>query len=210
MLVKICGVTTVEDALFAVAMGADAVGMVLAPSARRVDADGARRIVQELPPGALAVGVVQDERPDVLRELLAHTGLSGLQLHGHETHAEAAALRRHVGFLTAAFSLDDPRLERIADYPVDAALIDAKVPGSGTTVDWARAARLELPVPMILAGGLTPDNVAVAVEQVRPWGVDVASGVEAAPGRKDPALVRHFVSRAATALSEFPPAGGHA
>jgi phosphoribosylanthranilate isomerase len=205
VFVKICGVTTVEDALFAVAMGADAIGMVMAPSRRRVDADTARRIVRELPPGALAIAVVQDERADVLRDLVAHTGITGLQLHGHETAAEATVLRRHVELLLAAFRLDDPRLERIGDYPVDAALIDSSTPGSGTAVDWHRAARLDLPVPLVLAGGLTPDNVAEAIEKVRPWGVDVASGVEAEPGRKDPAKVRHFVARATAALAEFPP-----
>jgi phosphoribosylanthranilate isomerase len=203
MFVKVCGITTTEDALFAVAMGADAVGLILAPSSRRVDPDTARDVVRALPPGALAVGVFRDERPERVLEVVEHARLGGVQLHGHETPAEAAIVRRHVPFLVKAFAVGDPRLERIDDYPVDAVLLDSATPGSGVAFDWARAQPYVPGRRVILAGGLTPDNVAEAVARVRPWGVDVASGVEASPGRKDAVKVRRFVANATEALAEF-------
>jgi phosphoribosylanthranilate isomerase len=210
MFVKVCGITNPEDALFAVAMGADAIGLIFAPSTRQVDADTARDIVRELPPGTLAVGVFRDERPQRILELVEHARLTGVQLHGHETPAEAALLRRTVPFLVQAFSVADPRLGRIDDYDVDAVLLDSSTPGSGVAFDWKLAERFVPGRRVILAGGLTPDNVARAVAQVRPWGVDVASGVEASPGRKDAVKVRHFVVNAAEALSEFPAPDGSA
>ena len=210
MFVKVCGITTPEDALFAVAMGADAVGLILAPSPRQVTPDIARDIVRELPQGTLAIGVFRDERPERILEVVEHARLGGVQLHGHETPAEAAAMHRRVPFLVQAFGAGDPRLDRIDDYDVDAVLLDSSTPGSGVAFDWKLAERFVPGRRVILAGGLTPDNVAEAVAQVRPWGVDVASGVEASPGRKDPVKVRHFVANAAEALSEFPGADGSA
>jgi phosphoribosylanthranilate isomerase len=211
VFVKVCGITTPDDALFALAMGADAIGMVLAPSPRQVDPDTVRDVVRELPPGAFAVGVFRDEAPEQILRVLERTGLRGVQLHGHETPAEAAVLRRHVAFLVQAFTVQDPRLERVDDYPVDAVLLDSSSPGSGVAFDWKLAERLVVPGRrVILAGGLTPENVAQAVEQVRPWGVDVASGVEASPGRKDAVKVRRFVAEATRALSEFSTGTGSA
>ncbi len=207
MFVKVCGITNAEDALFAVAMGADAVGLILARSTRQVDPDTARAIVRELPPGTLAVGVFRDERPERILEVVQHAGLGGVQLHGHETPAEAAVVRRRVEFVVQAFGADDPRLERVDDYDVDAVLLDSSTPGSGVAFDWKLAERFVPGRRVILAGGLTPDNVAEAVEQVRPWGVDVASGVEASPGRKDAVKVRRFIAEAGRALSEF--SAGH-
>ncbi len=211
MFVKVCGITNSEDALFAVAMGADAVGLIFASgSKRQVTPDVARDIVRELPEGSVAVGVFRDEQPEQIVEIVEHTGLRGVQLHGHETPAEAAVVRRRVPFLVKAFSVDDPRLDRIDDYRVDAVLLDSTTPGSGVAFDWRLAERFVPGRRVILAGGLTPDNVAEAVAQVRPWGVDVASGVEAAPGRKDPVEVRRFVSAATDALAEFSAADGSA
>ncbi len=211
MFVKVCGITNREDALFAVAMGADAVGLIFAEgSPRQVTPDAAAAIVRELPPGTLAIGVFRDERPERILEIVDHARLGGVQLHGHETPAEAAVVRRRVPFLVQAFGADDPRLDRIDDYDVDAVLLDSSTPGSGVAFDWKLAERFVPGRRVILAGGLTPDNVGQAVAQVRPWGVDVASGVEASPGRKDPVKVRHFVANAAEALSEFPAADGSA
>ena len=203
MFVKVCGTTTPDDALFAVAMGADAIGLILAPSPRQIDADTARAIVRQLPPGVHAVGVFRDERPERILEVVEHAGLHGVQLHGRETPAEAKAVRRHTGFLVQAFTADDPRLDRVDDYPVDAILLDSTSPGSGVAFDWRLAEKVVVPGRrVILAGGLTPDNVAGAIEQVRPWGVDVVSGVEASPGAKDPVKVRRFIAAAtATAAS---------
>jgi len=204
VFVKVCGITNAEDALFAIAMGADAVGLVFAPgSTRRIDPDAARDVVRELPPGSVAVGVFRDEQPDRVVELVQHVGLRGVQLHGRETPAEAAVVRRHVPFLVKAFGIDEPLLSRVDDYDVDAVLLDSSTPGSGVAFDWHRAERFVEGRRLILAGGLTPDNVADAIGRVRPWGVDVASGVEASPGRKDAVKVRRFVAEASAALAEF-------
>ena len=159
--------------------------------------------MRELPQGTVAVGVFRDEHPDRVLETVRHARLLGVQLHGHETPAEAAVVRRHVPFLVKAFSVDDPALGRVDDYGVDAVLLDSTTPGSGVAFDWELARPWVEDRRVILAGGLTPDNVADAVERVRPWGVDVASGVEASPGRKDPVKVRRFVAAATAALSEF-------
>ena len=203
MYVKICGITTAKDALFAVAMGADAVGFVLAPSKRRIDAETLRSITLELPTDVVTVGVFRDEVPSRILEIVELAGLHGVQLHGHETPADAALLRRRVPFLVQAFSADDSRLARVDDYDVDAVLLDSPNPGSGETFDWSGIGRFVDSRRVILAGGLDPDNVAGAIEMVRPWGVDVASGVESATGVKDPVMVRRFIASARSALSEF-------
>lgn len=203
MFVKICGNTTAEDALLACALGADAVGFILAESKRQVSPESVAQIVRELPPGLLAVGVFRNEHPDRILEVVRDSGLGGVQLHGSETPADSAYLRRHVEVLIQAFTADDPRLDRVAEYPVDAILLDSPTPGSGETFDWSRVGDLPNRVRVILAGGLDADNVAVAVERVRPWGVDVATGVEREPGRKDPLEMRRFIATARTALSEF-------
>ena len=200
---KVCGITNPEDALFAIAMGADAVGMILAPSKRRVDPDTVRQVVRALPGDTVVVGVFRDERADTILEIVEHTGIRGVQLHGHEIPTDARLVRRKVPFLVQAFAPGDPRLARIDDYPVDAVMIDGVNPGSGVAFDWSLAERIAPGRRVILAGGLTPDNVAAAIEQVRPWGVDVASGVEVEPGRKDPVKVRRFIGAAAKALTEF-------
>jgi phosphoribosylanthranilate isomerase len=203
VFVKVCGITSSEDALFALAMGADAIGFVFAPSSRQVTPDTARDIVRQLPEGAVAVGVFRDERPERILDVIEHVRLRGVQLHGHETSGEAAVVRRRTGFLVQAFGAGDPRLARIDDYDVDAVLLDSSTPGSGVVFDWSTAAPYTAGRRVIVAGGLTAENVADAVAQVRPWGVDVSSGVEAAPGRKDPVEVRRFVSAAGDALAEF-------
>jgi phosphoribosylanthranilate isomerase len=103
-----------------------------------------------------------------------------------------------------AFTVDDPRLDRLDEYDVDAILLDSPSPGSGETFDWSGIGSLVESRRVILAGGLDPENVAMAIETVRPWGVDVASGVESSSGVKDPVKVRRFIANARTALSEFP------
>jgi phosphoribosylanthranilate isomerase len=203
MFVKICGNTTAEDALLACALGADAVGFVLTDSKRQVSPETVAQIVRELPPGLLTVGVFRNDHPDQILEIVRSTGLGGVQLHGSETPADAAYLRRGTDVLIQAFTSDDPRLERIAEFPVDAVLLDSPTPGSGKTFDWSRVGDLSRSVRVILAGGLDADNVAAAVEQVRPWGVDVATGVEREPGHKDPLEMRRFIATARKALSEF-------
>lgn len=196
MFVKICGITNEGDALFAVAMGADAVGFVFSPSTRQIQPTQARDIIRRLPHETLTLGVFRDETPQRVAEVVNQVGLGGAQLHGRESAGEVAWLRNRVGFVVKAFAADDPMFEKAADYKVDAIMVDSSVPGSGTVFDWSLAENLPLDQKVILAGGLTPENVKDAIEQVRPWGVDVSTGVERSPGRKDPSKVMRFVNAA--------------
>lgn len=199
MFVKICGVTTEEDALLAVAMGADAVGFIFAPSARQIAVDHARDIARRLPPEVLTVGVFRDEAPQRVVEMVHRAGLRAAQLHGHESPEDTAWVRQRVGIAIKAFPAGSPALDDARAYGADVVLIDSHAPGSGQVFDWSLAEGAPVGRRFLLAGGLTPDNVAEAVEKVRPWGVDVASGVEASPGHKDPVKVRDFIRNARAA-----------
>ena len=203
MFVKICGITNAADALLAVAMGAEVLGFVFADSKRQVTPEQAGEIIQQLPYDVTAVGVFRNHHPEQILEVVSVARLTGVQLHGQEMPGEAALLRRKVPFLVQAFSANDPRLARVDDYEVDAVLLEAPTPGSGEVFDWELVGSLPHRRRVILAGGLTADNVRTAVESVRPWGVDVASGVESEPGQKDPVKLRHFINAATDALSEF-------
>lgn len=196
MFVKICGITNESDALLAVAMGTDAVGFIFAPSARQVAPTIARDIARRLPPEVLTVGVFKDESPQRVVEVVNTMGLRGAQLSGHESPAEARWVSQRVPFTVKAFSVGDHLLEKVDDYEVNAIMIDSASPGSGQVFDWNFTEQLPVDRHLILAGGLTPDNVAEAIERVRPWGVDVATGVETAPGRKDALKVRYFINNA--------------
>jgi phosphoribosylanthranilate isomerase len=205
MFVKICGTTSEEDALLAVAMGADAVGFIFAPSPRRIAAQAVADIVKRLPPEILTVGVFRDEAPTRVVEVVNSTGLKGAQLHGHETPDQTAFVRARVPFVIQAFPAGDPAVARAGDYPADVVLVDSPSPGSGQVFDW-RMAEVPDGLRLVLAGGLTPANVAEAIAQVHPWGVDVVTGVEATPGHKDPVKVRAFVAAAkATEEPEYEP-----
>jgi phosphoribosylanthranilate isomerase len=199
VFVKICGVTNESDALMATAMGADAVGFIFAPSSRQVQPTVVRDIVRRLPPEVLTVGVFRNETPERVVEIVNAAGLRGAQLHGFESAAEAAFVRDRVPFVLKAFAVGHPLLERIDDYEVDAVLLDGPEPGSGKLADWDLARHLAGRYRLLLAGGLRPDNVAMAVAEVAPWGVDVASGVESSPGYKDVRLTRRFVLAARAA-----------
>lgn len=201
MFVKICGITNEADALMAVAMGADALGFVFAPSTRQVTPEAVADIVRQLPEGVLAIGVFRDESAQRIVDVVERTGLGGVQLHGRESPGEAAWIHERVPFVAQAFVAGDTRLDRVDDYRVDAVLVDAVTPGAGRTFDWALVGDLPRRHRVVLAGGLHPDNVADAVRTVGPWGVDVSSGVESAPGRKDVLLVRRFVETARAALA---------
>jgi phosphoribosylanthranilate isomerase len=199
VFVKICGITTEEDGLLAVAMGADAVGFVFAPSARQVAVDHARDISRRLPPDVLTVGVFRDEAPQRVVELCHRGDLKAAQLHGHETPDDAAWIKERVGIVVKAFPAGSPALDSLRDYRVDAVMLDADRPGGGEVFDWSLVDGVPLGRRWILAGGLTPANVADAIGQLRPWGVDVSTGVERSPGHKDPIKVRDFVRNARTA-----------
>jgi phosphoribosylanthranilate isomerase len=196
VFVKICGITSEEDALLAVAMGADAVGFVFAPSSRQVAAGLVRDIVRRLPPEVLTVGVFRDESAQRVVDIVNGTGLRAAQLHGLETADQTAWVRKRVPFVIKAFVAGDPALDRADDFGADAILVDSHAPGSGEVFDWSLAEGAPINRRVILAGGLTPENVAEAIEAVRPWGVDVATGVEDSPGHKDARKVREFVINA--------------
>jgi phosphoribosylanthranilate isomerase len=197
--VKICGVTRLEDALLAVRLGADALGFNFWPRSKRYLAPAAaREIVRRLPPLVTAVGVFVDpSRDEVLRAVEA-SGVQVAQLHGDEPPALCAALPLPV--LKAIRVRDAASLEAMGPYDgVAGILLDTATPGyggSGATFDWALAAPAAAARPLVLAGGLGPGNVAEAVRIVRPFAVDVASGVESAPGIKDEQLMRRFIEAA--------------
>ncbi|HLJ08739.1 MAG TPA: phosphoribosylanthranilate isomerase [Acidimicrobiia bacterium] len=207
MFVKVCGVTNEDDALLAVAMGADAVGFVFAPSPRQVHPEVVRDIVKRLPPEILTVGVFRNETPERVVDVVGRTGLKGAQLHGGETAEDLRLVRLRVPFVIQALPAGDARLAGAGAGPesADVVLIDSQAPGSGEVFDWSLAEGAPDGVRLLLAGGLNPDNVEQAIRKVRPWGVDAASGLEASPGRKDATKVRLFIARAreaAKALEE--------
>lgn len=196
MFVKICGTTSEDDALLAVAMGADAVGFVFAPSPRQIAPQVASDIVKRLPPEIVTVGVFRDEAPQRVVEICQAAGLRAAQLHGRETPEQTRWVRARVGMVIKAFPAGSPRVSQGALYGADALLLDAPHPGSGEVFDWAFAQEAPVGQRLIVAGGLTSDNVAGAIARTRPWGVDVVTGVEASPGRKDPVKLREFISAA--------------
>jgi phosphoribosylanthranilate isomerase len=201
VFIKVCGITNEEDALMAVGLGADALGFVFAPSPRQVTPGTARDIVKRLPPEVLTIGVFRDQSPaEVTRTVLA-AGLTGAQLHGHETPKDAQEVRRAAKVLFVAFPAGDPGLAHVDDYQPDAVVLDAPAPGSGHVFDWSLAESIPIGRRVILAGGLTPQNVADGIATVRPWGVDVSSGVQVTgdPSRKDPVKVHAFIKAARNA-----------
>ncbi len=200
MFVKICGITSEEDALLAVAMGADAVGFNFVPSSPRFLAvSRAADIVKRLPPEILTVGIFRDDAPARVVDLVHQAGVRAAQLHGHESAADSRWVRQRVPLVIKAFPGGDPELARAVAYGADAVMVDSASPGSGEVFDWSLAEGAPSGVRLVLAGGLTPDNVAEAIDRVRPWGVDVASGVESEPGIKDPTKVRLFINAAKAA-----------
>jgi phosphoribosylanthranilate isomerase len=199
MFVKICGITSEDDALLAVAMGADAVGFVFAPSPRQVPAQQVYDITRRLPPEILTVGVFRDEHPRRVVEIVHRSGVKGAQLHGSESPEVVAQIAKSVRFLVKAYPAGSPHIAESASLATDTILVDGPTPGSGHLFDWSLIGEIPEGMRMILAGGLTPENVTDAVQTVTPWGVDVASGVESAPGKKDPLKVKRFIERARAA-----------
>ena len=196
--VKICGVKRLEDALAAARLGADAVGFNFWPRSKRfIPPATARAIVERLPHGVAAFGVFVDPSRDELLAAIAASGVGAVQLHGDEPPALCLGLP--VPVVKALRMRDGRDLAALASYEVRAFLLDAPSAGyggSGATFDWSLAGAAARELPVLLAGGLTPQNVADAVRTVRPLGVDVASGVESSPGVKDARRVEEFIRRA--------------
>ncbi|HWW52603.1 MAG TPA: phosphoribosylanthranilate isomerase [Acidimicrobiales bacterium] len=207
VFVKICGITSEEDALLAVAMGADAVGFVFAPSPRQVQPPVVADIVKRLPPEIMTVGVFRDEAPQRVIDLVNKTGLFAAQLHGHESPEVTKAVKEHVRFVIKGFAASEKALDHYADHHADAILIDAPSPGSGQLFDWSLSDRVSDRTRLVLAGGLTADNVAEAISAVQPWGVDVSTGVESTPGHKDAVKLRAFLAAAKAVVYERDLAG---
>jgi len=200
---KICGTTCLEDALKSMEAGADALGFIFAPSKRRVTPEQAREIIAALPPRVERIGVFMNSTAAEIASIVSEVGLTGIQMHGEEFPAEVYTylprdrrdqMRKIKTILVRdGFAL---RLDGYANAPgvVDAWLLDSGA-GSGKVFDW-QAARAQLggrQGKFIVAGGLTPENVGDAIRTFRPWGVDVVTGVEREPGRKDPEKLRAFV-----------------
>jgi len=225
MWVKICANTSLKDALLAVDAGADAVGFVFAPSKRRVTAEQVAEIVEGLPAGVETVGVFDTDDPYEVEHFVACSGLTVAQLHGAFDQEKVQLLSREFGgelkiIQTVVYEVEakdreaaDRRFEEMlgavfAEPAVWAVLLDAaksgRSGGLGVTYDWARVAEIvqravgtREPRPrVILAGGLRQENVAEAIAALQPWGVDVASGVEASPGVKDAGRLRGFIEAA--------------
>lgn len=199
IFVKICGIKELDDALAAVEAGADALGFNFwRPGERYIAPHAAGRIIERLPAVIMKVGVFVDEEPEEVRRIARETGLSAVQLHGRETPEYVTGLSSIKSW--KAFRVDESfQAARLAAYQVDAFLLDgagAAPGGNAAPFDWARAREAREFGRVILAGGLGPDNVAAAIRAAEPWGVDVASGVESAPGRKDQARMRQFIEAA--------------
>jgi phosphoribosylanthranilate isomerase len=193
--VKICGITRPGDALAAAAEGADYIGLIFAPSPRRIDARAARDILRDLPPKVEAVGVFKDQPLDEVRDTLDAAGLKIAQLHGDESPDYARRLARP--FFKVFDACDDSAPKRFADYDALAFLLDLpKGSGEGSRIDPDRALRARRLGRVILAGRLTPATVGDLVARVRPYGVDCCAGTEKSPGVKDRAKVRDFIQAA--------------
>lgn len=201
MKVKICGVTSITDALMSADAGADLIGLNFYPKSPRClsrpAAAGISNALKSLRTAPVLVGVFVNETADEIRSVLAECGLDLAQLSGDEPQTTVDALGSSA-FRAIRSLAEADRARRAGDRPT--LLFDANIAGQygGTskTADWDAAAQLAAEFRLILAGGLTPDNVAAAVDRVHPWAVDVASGVESSPGIKDPARVTRFIERA--------------
>ena len=197
--VKICGITRPEDALAAAEAGADAIGLVFAKSPRRVTSQQAQTILAVLPPHVTPVALFVNSTPEQIIETCQPLGIRTVQLHGEEPPDVARALKDFC--VVKAFRIaEEADLRQLAGYPAWAVLLDSKVEGrqggTGVSFDWTLAERAARERRIILAGGLRPDNVAEAVRLVRPYGVDVSSGVESEPGEKDRAKIEAFIAAA--------------
>ncbi len=206
-LIKICGVTTPEDAAMVARAGADAIGVNFWPGSKRFAGEAAKEVLAAVPAGILKFGVFVNAPASEVLDTVGRFGLDRVQLHGDERSEDFRDLPPEL--LVRAIRVRDAGSLAEADtWNAHLLLYDAFVRGyggGGATAPWAELATASGSRPFLLAGGLDPDNVRRAIAATRPAGVDVASGVEFAPGRKDPARVRAFVFAARAAAAEFPP-----
>jgi phosphoribosylanthranilate isomerase len=208
-LIKICGITSLDDALAAVDAGADMLGFnFYRPSPRYLEPEAARAIIDKLPERILTAGVFVNEELEEVKRIQAVSGVMLLQLHGDETPEYCESLRKSILPVMKVFHTGEHfTLERILEYDLQFIMLDARDGstrgGTGKLSDWSQAAQASLMKPLcFLAGGLSPSNVGAAITEVQPFGVDSCSSLELAPGKKDHAKVRDFVAavRAANSL----------
>jgi phosphoribosylanthranilate isomerase len=204
--VKICGITNKDDAFKALKFGADALGFVFyKKSPRCISPSRARNIIEVLPPFVSTVGVFVNEKLGALNEITAFCGLTGVQLHGDEDHHYCHRLKRYNVRIIKGFRVDNLFDFKVADkFDVDARLFDTyqenQFGGTGKVFNWELLKSADLRGPVILSGGLNPDNVAEAIRTIRPYAVDVSSGVESEPGKKDHAKLELFIRNAKSAV----------
>ena len=197
--VKICGITNLEDAQTAVDYGAEVLGFIFYPkSPRRVTVRTVKEITRALPPFVLTVGVFVNETVETIRKTVQQCGLSLVQLHGDESPEFCDRLDFRA---IKAIRVSGPEdLKRIQDYKVQGVLLDSYHPdfygGTGDPIDWKVLQSLSIDKPVLLSGGLTPENIRQAIQTVSPYGVDVCSGVEEKPGKKSPEKIKLFIKNA--------------
>ncbi|MGB9628609.1 MAG: phosphoribosylanthranilate isomerase [Thermodesulfobacteriota bacterium] len=193
--VKICGITSFEDGLKASLLGVDALGFIFAPSPRRIDPHLARKIIEGLPTPPIKIGVFVDEAKEEVLRVAKYCCLDGLQFHGRESKEYCQKFNY---FIIKAIRIQDVKsLSEMEMYPDTMILLDSFSPnqagGTGNPFSWDIALGLKGKRDFILSGGLTPQNVREAIKKVKPWGVDVCSGVEASLGRKDHLKMENFI-----------------
>lgn len=200
-IIKICGITNYEDAALAVDLGVDALGFIfVASSPRKIEPDNASEIIKKLPPFVKAVGVFVNEKTDKIMDIVKYCGLDNIQLHGDESPETCKALMpRSIKVLRIK---DDSTPEQYVTYrgKIRAFLLDTyskkAAGGTGKTFNWDIAVKMkDLGVPIILAGGLTPSNIQEAIQKVNPYGLDIASGIEEKPGKKDHSLIKELFDK---------------
>jgi phosphoribosylanthranilate isomerase len=194
--IKICGITNIADALKAVELGADALGFNFYPkSPRFVSEEAAREIIRKLPPFLVLVGIFVNEPSEMIRKILESTGIQAIQLQGDESPDFCSQFSQPI--IKAIRIKDQNSMKTIEDYRVSALLLDCYSPGhyggSGKAFDWSLAVEARKYGRIILAGGLGPDNITEAIREVKPYGVDVCSGVEKEPGKKDHKKLKAFI-----------------
>jgi phosphoribosylanthranilate isomerase len=194
--VKICGVTSEEDALLCLGLGASAIGFIFAPSPRQVQPHDVHEIIKRLPPESITVGVFRNERPETVAEVANTIGLTAVQLHGNETRGTVDYVRERVRTVIRALPASSDHVDVADSMGLDYLMIDSDSPGSGVAHDFSVFRRRKFLTPVIAAGGLNPDNVVAVARDLPVWGVDAASGVERALGVKDPIKVAEFIENA--------------
>jgi len=197
VFVKICGVTRPADALAAVDATADAIGLNFVTTSRRcIDLETAGAILAVVPDHVMTVGIFQGYRADEILEITGALGLGAAQLHGGEGPAFTGMVAAGVKTVIKAVAAESPSVRTVDGHGADIVMLDAAVPGGGIPFEWSLVGDLVARHRILLAGGLRPDNVAEAIRTVRPWGVDVASGVETEPRHKDRDAIARFVAEA--------------